>query len=167
VSSVLELLSRSPQQTRDLGRALGETFCGGEVVELCGPLGAGKTQLAKGLALGLGVPNDEPVVSPSFVLVREYLGRLTFYHCDAYRLQTADELLMLGLEEMLGERNCVVALEWADRFPGALGADTIRVDLEHEGDSSRRVRISVPGEARAAELARRLGERGYDGDPPP
>lgn len=159
--SVIETVSHSPQQTRDLGRALGETLRGGELVGLCGPLGAGKTQLAKGLALGLGVPDEEPVVSPSFVLVREYAGRLTFYHCDAYRLQTGGELLALGLEEMLEEGNSVVAVEWADRFPAALPSEAIRVDLEHENHSSRRVRFSTPNATQAAELARRLGEVGF------
>ncbi|MFQ5805696.1 MAG: tRNA (adenosine(37)-N6)-threonylcarbamoyltransferase complex ATPase subunit type 1 TsaE [Phycisphaerae bacterium] len=160
MSSALEFKSRSPQQTLDAGRVLGETLRGGEVVELCGPLGAGKTQLAKGLALGLGVPDDEPVVSPSFVLVRAYAGRLTFYHCDAYRLRTVDELLALGLEEMLDEHNSVIAIEWADRFPGVLAADAIRVDLWHEDDLSRRVRISSRSDTLAPQLARRLEESG-------
>ena len=158
--SVIETRSRSPQETRILGRALGEMLRGGEVIELCGPLGSGKTELAKGLAVGLGVPDDEPVVSPSFVLVREYAGRLTFYHCDAYRLQTVDELLALGLEEMLEQGGSVIAIEWADRFPGALPAKTFRVDLAYENHSSRRVRITAPNEARAAALSRRLAETG-------
>lgn len=136
----VEIVSESPQETLDEGRALGRRLRGGEVVELCGPLGAGKTQFAKGLALGLGVNDQEPVVSPTFVLIREYAGRLTFYHCDAYRLQSADELLDLGLEEVLEAGDSVVAIEWADRFPNALSAPTIRVDLDYAGETSRRIR---------------------------
>jgi len=164
VTREIEVRSHSPEQTRELGRLLGETLRGGEIVELCGALGTGKTQLAKGLALGLGVPADEPVVSPSFVLVREYEGRLRFYHCDAYRLHTVDELLALGLEELLDQHDSVVAIEWADRFPGALAGETFRIDLEHETDSSRRLRISAPSPARAAELARRLEGRGPEAE---
>ncbi len=160
--NVIEMHSHSEQQTREVGRMLGTMLHGGEVVELCGPLGAGKTQLAKGLALGLGVPKDVPVVSPTFVLVREYAGRLTFYHCDAYRLQSADELLALGLEELLERQDAVVAIEWADRFPNALGIVAIRVDLEHEDGSSRRVRITCPDASRSAELDRLLSDSGFD-----
>jgi tRNA threonylcarbamoyladenosine biosynthesis protein TsaE len=160
VRNGIEIVSRSPEQTRKLGRALGEILRGGEFIELCGPLGAGKTQVAKGLALGLGVPEEEVVVSPTFVLVREYVGRLRFYHCDGYRLRTVDELRALGVEEMLDGPNSVVAFEWADRFPGALDAETFRVQLDHIGgapeSSLRRIRITAPTESRAAALARRL-----------
>ena len=158
--SVVEVCSRSPRQTRDIGRILGFMLRGGEIIGLCGPLGAGKTQLAKGLALGLGVPADEPIVSPTFVLMREYAGRLRFYHCDVYRLQTVDELDTLGLEEMLGEGDGVVAIEWADRFPGAFSTDLINVDLEHESDSSRSLRITFPNPAWARSLVRQLVDGG-------
>ena len=155
--SVLKIQSQSPEQTLDVGRELGSTFVGGEIIELCGALGAGKTQLAKGLALGLGVSTDEIVVSPTFVLVREYAGRLTFYHCDAYRLQSAEELLALGLDEALERRDCVVAVEWADRFPDALDGLRFRVEIAHQGEQTRLIRITAPDAAHAAQLAGRLG----------
>lgn len=142
----LGIVSTSPAQTVAIGRVLGELLRGGEVVELCGPLGAGKTQFAKGLALGLGVPEHEHVVSPTFVLVREYAGRLTLLHCDAYRLGSPEELLDLGLEESL-ESGAVVAIEWADRFPGALTAQIARVDLEYDGESFRRITLTAPNAA--------------------
>jgi len=162
VSDVIEIRSGSEQQTREVGRILGTTLAGGEVIELCGPLGAGKTQLAKGLALGLGVPGDESITSPSFVLIREHAGRLTLYHCDAYRLQSVEELLALGLEEMLEQAGAVVAIEWADRFPAALAADAIRVDLEHDDGSARRLQIAWPSVGRLGELAELLREAGFD-----
>ncbi len=143
MTRVIETISRSPDETVAHGRGLGEQLRGGELIELCGPLGAGKTQFARGLALGLDVPGDEPVVSPTFVLVRQYEGRLTFYHCDAYRLGSLAELLDLGLEEMLARGDAVVAIEWADRFPRALAAPTIHVDLEY-ADTHRRIRIIQP-----------------------
>ena len=161
MSDMLEVYSRDEQQTREVGRILGATLGGGEVIELCGPLGAGKTQLAKGLALGLGVPADVPVTSPTFVLVREYAGRIPFFHCDAYRLRSVDELLALGLEEVLDAADAVVAIEWADRSTGALMTDAVRVDLEHENASSRRLRITCCRSAWSAELARLLEEAGF------
>jgi tRNA threonylcarbamoyladenosine biosynthesis protein TsaE len=160
VNNVIELHSHSEQETREIGRLLGTTLGGGEVIELCGPLGVGKTQLAKGLATGLGVPEDVPVTSPTFVLVREYAGRLAYYHCDAYRLRSVDELLALGLEEILDAPDAVVAIEWADRFPAALTADAIRVNLTHQSHSSRRLRITRGQAAWLAELARLLTAAG-------
>jgi tRNA threonylcarbamoyladenosine biosynthesis protein TsaE len=112
--------------------------------------------------LGLGVSRNEPVTSPTFVLVREYAGRLRFYHCDAYRLRSADELLALGLEEVLEAADAVVAIEWADRFPAALVADAIRVELDHESGSSRRLRVAWPDPGRLAELARLLKGAGLE-----
>jgi len=167
VPRVIETHSRSPRQTRELGRALGELLSGGEVIELCGPLGSGKTELTKGLAVGLGIPEDEPVVSPTFVLVREYVGRLRLYHCDAYRLRTVDELLALGLEEMLEPGDSVIAIEWADRFPGVLPAEVFRVDLAHENQLSRRIHIAAPSRARATQLRRRLAKTDCDARPAP
>ena len=149
---VVEIRSSSEQETRRAGQLLGCALTGGEVIELCGPLGAGKTQFAKGLAVGLGVPAEEPVVSPTFVLVRQYSGRITFYHCDAYRLQAAEELESLGLEEVLCDPDSVAAIEWADRFPGAFAPGAIRVDLAYETGSVRLLRIALPTPELAALL---------------
>jgi tRNA threonylcarbamoyladenosine biosynthesis protein TsaE len=160
VPSTIEIDSRGPGQTRVVGRVLGAMLHGGEVIGLCGPLGAGKTQLAKGLALGLGVPAAEPVTSPTFVLIRQYAGRLTFHHCDAYRLSSSEELLGLGIEEMLEDRSAVIAIEWADRFLDVLPPGAIRVDLEHTGGRSRRIRILASDASWISELGDRLGERG-------
>ena len=76
--------TKSESETADLGRKIGEQLSGGEIITLSGDLGAGKTALTKGIALGLGV--CETVVSPTFTLMNEYSGRLTLYHYDAYRL---------------------------------------------------------------------------------
>jgi len=157
VTSAVELRSDSPQRTLQVGAVLGGLLRGGEVVELCGPLGSGKTVFAKGLAAGLGAAPDEPVVSPTFVLVRTYVGRLTLHHCDAYRLGCVEELHALGLQEALDQGGCVIAIEWADRFPNALAAPTLRVDLCHEDEHSRGLRIRCDSAALAAELTRRLG----------
>lgn len=145
--------SGSPEETLRLGQLLAACIKPRDVLALYGPLGAGKTQLVKGLALGLGVPEDEPVVSPTFVLVREYLGRLKLYHLDAYRLRSADELLALGWEEMLEDESAAVVLEWADRVEPALPPTYWRIDFSHAGPQLRTLQITGPDAQRAARLA--------------
>jgi len=118
------LRSGSPQQTRAIGRELGRLARPGTVLALSGELGAGKTQLAKGVAEGLGVTSV--VNSPTFVLMNEHVGRLRLYHIDAYRLDDPEEAIAAGL---LDEREVdgVTVVEWADRLDGWLPLE--RVDL--------------------------------------
>jgi tRNA threonylcarbamoyladenosine biosynthesis protein TsaE len=153
--------SAGPDRTSEIGRAVGEMLRGGEVLGLSGPLGAGKTQFAKGLALGIGVPHNEPVVSPTFVLIREYAGRLRLYHIDAYRLSGPAELLALGFEELTAQEDAVVAIEWADRVAAAMPATAIHIEFEHAGPNERRLVLSwaqTSGGGPALDrLARRLG----------
>jgi tRNA threonylcarbamoyladenosine biosynthesis protein TsaE len=157
----LDLCSTSPEQTRAIGGALGGMLRGSEVVALSGQLGTGKTQLVKGLAVGLEVPEEEPVVSPTFVLVREYVGRLKLFHIDAYRLGGVDELLGIGLEEMRDQPGAVIAIEWADRVAEAIPPSAWRLELSHEPGSRRRIQIQAPEADCARELVRRLeGEVG-------
>ena len=153
----INLLSTSAPQTQEVGRLLGDRLVGGEWIELCGPLGAGKTHFAKGLALGLGVPESEPIVSPTFVLLRRYEGRLSFIHGDAYRLTSMDELLDLGLEEILEDPRSVVAVEWADRFPGALQRESIRVEISYsDAETHRHIAISLPDRWNADDFSARF-----------
>ncbi len=154
MSAAWERITNNPQQTLALGRALGQVLRGGDFLALAGPLGAGKTQLVKGIAAGLGVPADEPVVSPTFVLVREYQGRLKLYHIDAYRLRGADDLLALGLDEIAAEPDAAVALEWADRAAEAVPAGACWIDLEHRGPRQRHMCVRWDAQ-RLAELADR------------
>ncbi len=131
MSLPLAFRSAAPEQTLTAGRIIANGLRSGDFIALTGPLGAGKTQLVKGIALGLGIPPTEPIISPTFVLVREYVGRLRLFHIDAYRLGSASELAALGLEEMRADPQAVVALEWADRIPGTITPDMIRIDLDH------------------------------------
>lgn len=155
----IERLLASPGQTLALGRALGELLVGGDFVALTGPLGAGKTQLVKGLAQGLAIPAEEPVVSPTFVLVREYRGRLTLYHVDAYRLSGSAALLELGLEEMCGDPSGVVALEWADRTPETVPNEACRVALGHVSPTQRRAVVQWADVERLGRLEAAVGAR--------
>jgi tRNA threonylcarbamoyladenosine biosynthesis protein TsaE len=120
------LRSTSADETRAIGRALGECARAGTVLALSGELGAGKTQLAKGVAEGLGVRGV--VNSPTFVLMNEHMGRLRLHHVDAYRLSDPEEALAAGL---LDEREAegVVVVEWADRLAGWLPAERLDITL--------------------------------------
>lgn len=109
-------ISHSPSDTFALGEAWGRTVEAGLVIGLCGDLGAGKTQLVKGLARGLGI--TEPVHSPTFALVNVYPGgRLTVFHLDLYRLDGPEQIIGAGLEEYL-HPDGVSVIEWADRWFG-------------------------------------------------
>lgn len=136
-----------------LGEALGRAATPGTVVALIGPLGAGKTVFARGVGAGLEVRTR--VQSPTFVIVQAHTGgRLPLWHADLYRLEGDDEIEQLGLEELLlGDG--VVLVEWADRFPGLLPEDHLRVVLAGDGDA-REVTVSATG-PRAAALGRALG----------
>ncbi len=162
MTAAVEHMTHDPAETFALGRTLGRLLEAGDFAALSGALGAGKTQFIKGLAAGLGVAPDEPVVSPTFVLVREYVGRLKLYHIDAYRLAAADELLALGLTDMLAEPAAVVAVEWADRVPLAIPNSACHIDLEHAGPTDRRICIAWP--AAAERLARLAAARRIRGD---
>ncbi len=156
MTPVCERVTHNPQETFDVGRTLARLLRPGDFVALSGPLGAGKTQLVKGIAAGIGVPDDEPVVSPTFVLVREYCGHLKLYHIDAYRLRGPAELLALGLDEIIAEQDAVTALEWADRVAGAIPPGACWIELEHAGRSVRRMCVRWDDPKRLAELEERL-----------
>ena len=136
----MEYRSNSEQDTEDLGRRLGERLEPGAVVAYTGDLGAGKTAFTRGLARGLGVPDQ--VTSPTFTIVNEYEGgRLPLFHFDMYRLGSADELFDIGWEDYLA-RGGVCAVEWSENVDEALEEDAIRVDIRRgEGDSQRIISI--------------------------
>ena len=128
------IISRSAEETFEAGRAEAARVRAGDVLALVGDLGAGKTQWVKGLAAGLG--SDAPVTSPTFTLIHEYAGgRLPLYHVDCYRLESAAELLGIGLDDYLDGRG-VLAIEWADKFPELIpaGARWVRFAIG-EGDT--------------------------------
>ena len=149
----LEILSNSEAETEAVGRAIGLAGGCGNVVGLVGQLGAGKTRLVKGIALGLEVIENSKVKSPTFVIVREHSGRLRLFHVDAYRLSGAAELWAMGLEEMLNQSGLTV-VEWAERVADALPADRLTVKLDIAGANSRRIQMSCGGSESKGLLAR-------------
>jgi tRNA threonylcarbamoyladenosine biosynthesis protein TsaE len=139
-----EWTSRGERETFALGERVGASLAGGEILLLDGPLGAGKTVFAKGLASGLGVDVDE-VTSPSFTLVNRYDGgRLTLYHLDLYRLpEGAAAAHAVDLEELLSDERAVVVVEWAERMGGyPLPPPVWKISLAGDGEDARRVSIS-------------------------
>lgn len=136
-----------------LGAALAEALPDGSVVALCGALGAGKTRLVQAVAEASGV-DCRDVVSPTFVLVREYQGRRPIYHLDAYRLRDEDEFLDLGPEEYF-ETDGLTLIEWADRVQGCLPAERMEIHVKVTGAESRQIRITAIG-ARYAAVVERL-----------
>jgi len=122
--------------TRVFGELLGAGCRVGDVIALCGPLAAGKTTLAQGLARGLDVPQTERVRSPTFALCNEYIGRVPVLHIDLYRMNYAEEAEDLGFRDRVGSEG-VAIVEWADRFPEILPLQSLWFRLEHEGDRRR------------------------------
>src|SRR5947209_11719160 len=116
------------EATEELGRRLGELLFLGAVVALDGPLGAGKTQLVRAIAAGLGLADTRIVSSPTFVLLQEYPARLPVYHFDAYRLRSEAEFFDLGGHEYLADDG-VSLIEWAERIPGCLPREHLSIRL--------------------------------------
>jgi len=140
----LQLRMKSVQETIQFGKQLGQQLTGGEVLALTGDLGAGKTVLTRGIALGLGIPMDQ-VNSPTFTLIQEYTGSIPLIHVDVYRLERPSEIATLGLEEYFTPGR-VVIIEWAERFPQILPSDHIAIRLEHgETENIRLLIVSGTG----------------------
>jgi tRNA threonylcarbamoyladenosine biosynthesis protein TsaE len=130
----LELTSRSPEQTRKIGARLGELAQAGDVFLLVGELGAGKTCLTQGIARGLDI--GDYTLSPSFVIMREFYGRLPLYHIDLFRLDHLEEIEDLGLDDYLyGSGVCVV--EWAEKGLGLLPTEHLLIRIRYLNDTKR------------------------------
>jgi tRNA threonylcarbamoyladenosine biosynthesis protein TsaE len=129
------------EQTRALGRELGESARPGSTLLLFGELGTGKTCLVKGIAAGLGI-DPRRVHSPSFIMVNRHQGRLALHHVDLYRLEAGEDFSDLGLEELF-DGDGVTVVEWADRLPAAARpVPRLEIHLAHAGDEVRLIRIA-------------------------
>ena len=134
----MEFFTNSPEETEQLGCSLGKLLAAGAILAYAGDLGAGKTAFTRGLARGLGA--TEPVTSPTYTIVNEYLsGRLPLFHFDMYRLSSADELWDIGWEDYL-DRNGICAVEWSENVREAM-ENAISVKFDKLGDCRRRITI--------------------------
>ncbi len=134
----MEIITRSPGETEKVGAALGAVLQPGTVIAYVGDLGAGKTAFTRGLARGLGA--REPVTSPTYTIVNEYLsGRMPLFHFDMYRLSSSEDLWDIGWEDYL-DRGGVCAVEWSENVADALaGAMTVRIDKL--GEETRKITV--------------------------
>ena len=145
----MEFITHSPEQTEAVGAALGKVLRSGAIVAYRGDLGAGKTAFTRGLARGLGYA--EPVTSPTYTIVNEYLeGRLPLFHFDMYRLRSSDDLWGIGWDDYL-DRGGVCAVEWSENVTDAM-EDAIFVTIEKTGEDCRRITIEGGEELAAFEL---------------
>ena len=146
-------ISNSPDETFELGAALGRELRGGEVILLTGSLGAGKTLLTKGILSSLDFDVDE-VTSPSFTLVNLYrTERRDVYHIDLWRSHDGDAAFSVGLEEILEDEDAIVIIEWAERIANFPFRSTVyRINLTGDGDEPRRVSIECVERTPAASV---------------
>jgi len=139
----IALIAENEAATERIGAALAEILPEGTTVALCGTLGAGKTRLVKAIAAAGGVDPAE-VISPTFVLCREYHGRRKIYHIDAYRIRDDDEFRELGPEEYF-DSDGLTLIEWADRVSACMPRERMEIQIEVTGRSSRRFEIAAFG----------------------
>ena len=153
---MVEITSRSAKDTQTIAAEVARVVTAGDLIVLGGDLGAGKTTFTQGFGAALGV--EDPITSPTFVLMRQYEGRLPVVHMDVYRLEQLQEAIDLGLAEILDD-GAVALVEWGDLVAAVLPADFLEVIIEQaEGDDAlRRLRMRPVG-ARWHARMRALGE---------
>ena len=137
------IVTGSAAETRALGERMADRLQAGDVILLQGDLGAGKSELARGIARGLGV--RETVTSPSFTILNVYeSGRIPLYHFDWYRLESAEELYELGMDEYLGGDG-IALVEWPERCPEAVPEQCLKIRIDMEGETVRRIEAAPAG----------------------
>jgi len=154
-------LTRSVEETHALGSLLGQFAAAGTVLALTGQLGARKTHLTQGIALGLGI-DRKLVNSPTFALIQEYAGRLPVFHFDTYRLRSTDEFLELGFDEYLAAQG-VCIIEWANRVREVLPRDCLNITLTVETETIRRLEFQAAGPVSSVLLAAIMERKIDDG----
>jgi tRNA threonylcarbamoyladenosine biosynthesis protein TsaE len=140
----LQVVSQSRSDTQALGEQLGGLLQAGDIVCLYGELGSGKTVLSKGIAIGLGVADEDRVRSPSFVLIHRYQGRVPMYHADLYRLDGPAEIADIGLRECLAGDG-VAVIEWADKLEASLPSERLDIVLMHREEQTRLITVAPQG----------------------
>ncbi len=151
----MKMLSHSPKETIKLGKILAGKLGKGDIVCMFGNLGSGKTVLAKGIAEGLGIKTKE-VISPTFVLMRQYDAKIPLSHFDLYRLDDPKDVFFLGYEEYF-YGDGITVIEWADRLKYLLPKEYLRVELSVASSMHRNIKFIGKG-LRYKELAKRINE---------
>ena len=141
----MKLISDSREQTLEMGRLIGAILERGDIVALIGELGSGKTCLTQGMAKGLGVEENVPVVSPTFTLINEYPGKVPLIHLDVYRLSGPRDLEDMGYEEYF-EGGGIIVIEWAEKIRDILPAKTLFISMRYIDENTREMILEGPGE---------------------
>jgi tRNA threonylcarbamoyladenosine biosynthesis protein TsaE len=156
------IITENQNETRKLGRLLGRALRSGLLIKLIGDLGSGKTCFVQGLAVGLEVPEEFDITSPTYTLIHEYPGRIPFLHIDLYRIHGEMDAEAIGLWDALDPAS-VVAVEWADRLPDALWPiDALTVQIEVQEDSRRKIGLIGSG-LTTANLIKETGAAWFSG----
>lgn len=141
---MFNITTLSPEETIAFAEKIGKLLRGGDIVAYRGGLGAGKTTFTRGIAVGMGLPDE--VSSPTFALVNEYRGKeLTLYHFDMYRILNAESLETTGFYDYISE-DAVIVCEWSENIADCLPENVITVTLEAVGENVRK--ITVEGDDR-------------------
>ena len=140
----LKTITHGPEETRKLGKVIGQQISQPLIIALTGDLGSGKTVFVQGLAEGLEVPTNYYITSPTFTLINEYPGRYPLVHADLYRLEHFDELEDIGLSELFYDQT-VVAMEWAEKLAGDLPDSHLTLTFEIIDDEKRKVILLAYG----------------------
>lgn len=135
-------VTRSPEETIELGCKLVAQLSPPKIVLLHGDLGAGKTTMVKGIAQAFDAAEQEEVTSPTFTLVHEYRGpEITVYHIDLYRIETEKELATLAIDDLIDDRS-VVLIEWGEKFERFRRERDIEIRIERRGENEREIFVS-------------------------
>jgi tRNA threonylcarbamoyladenosine biosynthesis protein TsaE len=135
--------TNNEKETVALGERLGKMLQPGDVIALTGNLGAGKTTITKGIAIGAGVETE--ISSPTFTLIHEHRGRLPFYHVDLYRLESEHLVPDIGIEEYIYGAGATI-IEWSERMGSLLPETSLLIRLTADGDTERRIELSSASE---------------------
>lgn len=136
----LEFHTKSAEETIELGKKLGAMLKGGEIIAMQGTLAAGKTTITKGIATALGV--KDTITSPTFCLISEYEGRIPLYHMDVYRIDSGEDFINLGVEDIIYGKG-VSIIEWSEKVMEELPRETIILKLEPiESTTERNITIT-------------------------
>lgn len=134
------MITKSAEETIMAGEKLGKKLVEGDIVALSGNLGSGKTTFTKGIGKGLGVKNPRHINSPTFVLIKEYAGKIPLYHLDLYRLDGLKEIENIAIEEYIYAKG-VTVIEWAEKIKCILPEKHISVKFKVAGEDKREVVI--------------------------
>lgn len=140
---MLKIKTNNAKETEQLGRLIGESLIGGEIIAMTGDLGAGKTTMTKSIAKGLNI--DEHITSPTFTIVNEYDGRLKLFHFDVYRIGDIEEMYDIGYEEYFYSGG-VCIIEWANLIEEILPKNTINIEIYSLDENKREIMITGKGD---------------------